>query len=192
MLTIQDRRHLYGMLLILMNVGFLSSCNNAVTADHETFIRPTILCRVLLGTGRRISGMVFNDANGNGIRDTRRNRNEGVAVSDQVNVVITDANGFITCPTRRVWLCFITQPNGFKAQRSYFQKVDLGLSAVHVDFALAKVNTPTQFKFIHASDTHISEKSSGSNCQVSRGDRQRKTRFCIGHRGSGKRCLAGG
>ncbi len=107
-----------------------------------------------------ISGMVFNDANGNGIRDTGETGMKGVAVSDQVNVVITDANGFYNLPNSKGFgYVFMTQPNGFKAQRSYFQKVDLGLSAVHVDFALVKVNTPTQFKFIHASDTHISDKS---------------------------------
>lgn len=107
-----------------------------------------------------ISGMVFNDANSNGIRDTGETGMKGVAVSDQVNVVVTDANGFYNLPNSKGFgYVFITQPNGFKAQRSYFQKVDLGLSAVHVDFALVKVNTPTQFKFIHASDTHISDKS---------------------------------
>ncbi|HBK87609.1 MAG TPA: hypothetical protein DDZ56_03100 [Cytophagales bacterium] len=114
----------------------------------------------LLAQAGSISGMVFNDANGNGIRDTGETGMKGVAVSDQVNVVITDANGFYNLPNSKGFgYVFITQPNGFKAQRSYFQKVDLGLSAVHVDFALVKVNTPTQFKFIHASDTHISEKS---------------------------------
>lgn len=107
-----------------------------------------------------ISGMVFNDTNGNGIRDTGETGMKGVAVSDQVNVVITDANGFYNLSNSKGFgYVFITQPNGFKAQRSYFQKVDLGLSAVHVDFALVKANTPTQFKFIHASDTHISDKS---------------------------------
>jgi predicted MPP superfamily phosphohydrolase len=114
----------------------------------------------LLAQAGSISGMVFNDANGNGIRDTGETGMKGVAVSDQVNVVITDANGFYNLPNSKGFgYVFITQPNGFKAQRSYFQKVDLGLSAVHVDFALVKVNTPTQFKFIHASDTHISDKS---------------------------------
>jgi len=114
----------------------------------------------LLAQAGSISGMVFNDTNGNGIRDTGEFGMKGVAVSDQVNVVTTDANGFYNLPSSKGFgYVFITQPAGFKPQRSYYQKVDLGLSAVHVDFALVKVNTPTQFKFIHASDTHISDKS---------------------------------
>lgn len=121
-----------------------------------------ILCCAgsILAQAGSISGMVFNDANGNGIRDTGETGMKGVAVSDQVNVVLTDANGFYNLPNSKGFgYVFITQPVGFKPQRSYYQKVDLGLSAVHVDFALVKINTPTRFKFIHASDTHISDKS---------------------------------
>ena len=40
-----------------------------------------------------VTGVVFNDANGNGVRDSGENGMAGVAVSNQDTVVTTDASG---------------------------------------------------------------------------------------------------
>ncbi len=107
-----------------------------------------------------ISGIVFIDANSNGIRDKNENGIKGVAVSDQVNVFLTDANGFYQIPAAKGYgIIFISLPQGFKALRSFYAKVDLQRGNSQVDFPLTKVIAPTHFKFIHASDTHIEEKS---------------------------------
>lgn len=107
-----------------------------------------------------ISGVVFNDANGNGIRDSNETGIKGVAVSDQVNVVLTDANGFYRIPAAKGYgLVMISLPSGFKAPRQFFHKVDLKANNNMVDFPLVKTLAPTQFTFVHASDTHISDKS---------------------------------
>ena len=107
-----------------------------------------------------ISGIVFTDANGNGIRDKNETGMKGVGVSDQVNVVVTDANGFYQIAAAKGYgFVFITLPQGFKAVRSFYAKVDLDRGNSQVDFPLSKTMAPTHFKFIHASDIHIEEKS---------------------------------
>ncbi len=107
-----------------------------------------------------ISGVVFNDTNGNGIRESSEAGLKGVTVSDQVNVVLTDANGFYRIPAAKGYgFVMISLPSGFKAVRQFFHKVDLKAANNMVDFALIKGNAPTRFTFVHASDTHISDKS---------------------------------
>ncbi len=107
-----------------------------------------------------INGTVFADTNGNGVKDKNESGLKGVVVSDQVNVVLTDANGAYQLPDSKGFgVVFISMPQGFKAVKSFYQKIDNSLNTVQADFALTKVASPTQFKFIHASDTHISDKS---------------------------------
>lgn len=111
-------------------------------------------------SGTSLSGIVFTDTNGNGLRDKNENGIKGVTVSDQVNVVVTDANGFYQIPTAKGFgVVFISLPQGYKATRSFYSKIDLERGNSQVDFALTKIPGPTHFKFIHASDTHIEEKS---------------------------------
>jgi predicted MPP superfamily phosphohydrolase len=107
-----------------------------------------------------VTGIVFGDTNGNGTKDKNETGIKGVAVSDQVNVVVTDANGgYQLLDSKGFGVVFISTPMGYKPVKSYYQKVDASSSTVQADFALTKITSPTQFKFIHASDTHISDKS---------------------------------
>src|SRR6185295_7881401 len=107
-----------------------------------------------------IYGVVFVDTNGNGIREKNEVGLKGVAVSDQVASVITVANGFYQIATSKGFgYVFVSIPSGYKAVRSFYSKVNASLSNVQVDFAIIKTNNPTRFKFIHASDTHISPQS---------------------------------
>jgi predicted MPP superfamily phosphohydrolase len=107
-----------------------------------------------------LSGVVFIDANGNGLRDGNELGLKGVSVSDQINVVITDQNGFYLIPASKGYgFVFISTPNGYKLTRPFYQKVDINGSNAHADFALTKTSTHPQFTFVHASDTHISDKS---------------------------------
>ncbi|NOT76763.1 MAG: hypothetical protein HOP08_17695 [Cyclobacteriaceae bacterium] len=107
-----------------------------------------------------VSGIVFNDVNGNGIREKSETGIKGVAVSDQINVVLTDANGFYTLTnTKGFGVIFVSVPQGYKTVRSFFQKIDLRTSIVMADFALTKSSMGKKFIFIHASDTHISPQS---------------------------------
>ena len=121
-----------------------------------TLLLLILSCVLQAGT---ISGIVFLDANNNGIRDQNESGMKGIAVSDQVNVVLTDANGFYHIQASKGFgFVFVTLPQGYKPSRSYYQKVD-GTGSARADFALFKSPSPAQFTFIHASDTHISDKS---------------------------------
>jgi len=104
-----------------------------------------------------VSGYVFLDKNNNGIKDKGEEGIKGVAVSDQVQVVTTNADGLYHINEIKGYgLVFISTPDGFKPTKSYYLKITEGASN---DFPLVKITVPAEFKFIHASDTHISEAS---------------------------------
>jgi hypothetical protein len=114
-----------------------------------------------------VAGYVFLDNNHNGVKDSDEPGVKGVAVSDQVNVVVTDDKGFYQFPALAGFGCvFISMPDGYNAVRGYWQKVDLAAahpsaagngSALSVNFPLLPGKAHGSFFFIQASDTHVSE-----------------------------------
>lgn len=100
-----------------------------------------------------IQGVVYHDKNANGLRDRDEPGLAGAMVSDQVQVVITDAQGRYELASAGYGFVLVTPPDGYAAN-PWWQKV-----STTNNFALKKVPTSTTFSFIHASDTHISEKS---------------------------------
>lgn len=113
-----------------------------------------------------IQGTVYYDKNENGIHDKDEPGMAGVSVSDQVQVVVSDAQGrYEIRASKGYGFVLVTSPEGYAPTASW-QKV-----APTNDFALTKKNTPASFSFIHASDTHISEKSV---------DRMQKLREIVG------------
>jgi Icc-related predicted phosphoesterase len=127
-----------------------------------------ILCYILNVTGYAqqptatviVSGHVFVDRNGNGIRDDNEPGIAGVAVSDQVNVVQTNAGGIYELTGIPGYdFVFISVPSGYKLQKSFWQKIPDGQTNVQLDFAIEKIPDLKEFYFIQASDTHISEKT---------------------------------
>jgi 3',5'-cyclic AMP phosphodiesterase CpdA len=103
-----------------------------------------------------VSGTVFLDRNGNGRRDPGERGLPGVVVSDQVDVVATDANGGFTIgDSRGFGLVFVSVPSGFRSVGPFWRRVAEG----SLEFPLAAAPAPTQFGFVHASDTHISAAS---------------------------------
>lgn len=101
-----------------------------------------------------IRGVVFHDKNNNGIRDKGEEGIENVAVTDQVQVVRTNADGVYEIPSGKGYgFVALSLPDGYRTQ-TWWQRV-----ATSNDFAITKGTPKTSFSFIHASDTHISEKS---------------------------------
>ena len=100
-----------------------------------------------------VTGYVFIDNNQNGIKDSKEEGIKDVAVSNQVNLAVTDANGFYHLSNTGYGIIFISLPGGYSA-KTFWQKANST-----VNFALLKSKPATSFSFIHASDTHISDKS---------------------------------
>ena len=96
-----------------------------------------------------ITGVVFEDTNGNGIKDSKEKGIPNVVVSDQMNTTVTDANGVYTVTsTSEFPYVFISQPTGFSGT-FYKPKTN------EVNFPLKKTKDQGSFRFIHASDTHV-------------------------------------
>jgi len=105
-----------------------------------------------------VSGYVFEDLNHNGKRDNNEPGIKGVAVSDQVNIVITNEQGLYNIANGGGYgIIFISTPDGYAIDKNFWQNISS--AAVPVNFALTKIKTPASFTFIQASDTHISEKT---------------------------------
>jgi predicted MPP superfamily phosphohydrolase len=100
-----------------------------------------------------ITGTVFIDANGNGVRDPGERALANVAVSNQDAVVTTDASGAYRLPAGTTGVVFVSVPDGYRAVGPFWRKTT-GTSAM-IDFPLAPVPRETTFTFIHASDTHL-------------------------------------
>jgi len=97
-----------------------------------------------------VSGSVYEDRNGNGRRDAGERGLARVAVSNQVDVIVTDANGGFTLPGSGTGVVFVSVPDGFRSSGRFWQPASAGSAS----FGL--VPTPSgEFVFIHASDTHI-------------------------------------
>lgn len=105
-----------------------------------------------------VSGYVFHDKNNNGIKDKGEEGIKGVAISDQVDVVQSNAEGFYQFDAKGYGLVFISVPDGYKASKSHYIKTSAVNNSTW-DFPLMKITIPNSFKFIHASDTHLSEAS---------------------------------
>jgi Icc protein len=101
------------------------------------------------------TGTVFVDRNGNGTRDRNESALAGVAVSNQDTVVLTDASGAFQLPTGRgTGLVVVSVPDGYRSVGSFWRKAGDGLS-----FAMAPSAPGRTFTFVHASDTHIAERT---------------------------------
>ncbi len=122
-------------------------------------MQPPILSIVLaaaLGILRlqaaEVSGVVFEDANRNGVRDAGEPGIARVAVSNQDAVVTTDASGTFRLGDAGTGVVFVSTPDGYRTIGPFWRPA----SARPLSFALARDSAGTELTFIHASDTHIS------------------------------------
>jgi len=103
-----------------------------------------------------ITGVVFVDANANGIRDPGEMGLPGAVVSNQDAVVITDASGAFRLPPGGYGVAFVSVPDGYRAVGPFWRSVG---AASSLAFPLAPVARTNEFTFVHASDTHIAPAS---------------------------------
>ena len=130
----------------------------------------SLLCLALLAAGASassfgiatlatVTGIVFQDRNGNGARDAGESGLGGIAVSDQVIVVETAADGSFQLATpQERGVIWVGVPDGFQVVGKFWRPFGPGAMA-GLEFALAPHQSPAEFTFVHASDTHVSEAS---------------------------------
>lgn len=66
----------------------------------------------------QVKGYVYHDENGNGTRDRRERGLPGVAVSNGINVVLTDADGQYVLPVGDDNTIFVIKPSGYQVRIS--------------------------------------------------------------------------
>jgi len=103
----------------------------------------------------RVEGLVFDDRNGDGRWEAGEPGVPGVVVSDQIQVVRTDASGRFTMEARGYGLVVVSPPDGYLARGLPWRAVDGNSMA----FGLTATPRVSSFTFVHASDLHISEES---------------------------------
>ena len=106
-----------------------------------------------------ITGVVYVDRNANGRRDPSEPGIAGVPVTDQRDVVLTDAEGrYRLVSTSGAGIIGLSLPDGYAAARPW-RAVPAGAATFTADFPLTAAPAPRRFTFLHASDTHIAEAS---------------------------------
>jgi predicted MPP superfamily phosphohydrolase len=104
-----------------------------------------------------VTGTVFLDLNGNGVRDSGEPAVPNVAVSNQDTVVTTDASGAFRINSTGTGIVFVSVPDGYRAVGSFWRPA----GSQPLAFALARMPERTELTFAHASDTHLSPASLG-------------------------------
>jgi hypothetical protein len=105
-----------------------------------------------------VTGVVFEDGNGNGRRDPGERGLAGIAVSNQHEVALTAGDGRYSLPRPGYGVVFVSVPDGYAPVGRFWQPAPSTADA-RADFALATRATPSTFTFIHASDTHVSQQT---------------------------------
>src|SRR5258705_10056297 len=113
---------------------------------------------------RRLQGVVFDDANGDGRRESGARGLRGVVVSDLRDVAVTGPDGrYSLTAAADAAVLFVSLPDGWSPVGRFWEplgRVDGGASAdAPIDFTLRRRDTAGSFTFLHASDTHLSEPS---------------------------------
>jgi calcineurin-like phosphoesterase family protein len=99
-----------------------------------------------------VAGAVFLDRNANGVRDAGEPGLARIPVSDQVSVVLTDPTGSFELPARGGYgFVFVSVPNGLRPIGRFWRRMDENALV----FPLAPERSPREFRFLHASDTHL-------------------------------------
>lgn len=100
-----------------------------------------------------VSGIVFVDENGDGVRNRSEPGLPGVAVSDQVDFTTTDADGRFSLEANGYGVVFVVEPDGYVASESFWRTAESGGELL---FPMLPAASSKDFTFLHASDTHLS------------------------------------
>lgn len=108
------------------------------------------------------NGRVFVDSNQNGVYDKGERPLSGVMVSDGLNVVLTDSEGYFNLPGhQKERFISVTTPSGYKPANQHY--IPISNQTLSYDFALKpwhKVNKSGKHSFIQITDTEIRDLNS--------------------------------
>ena len=126
------------------------------------FLFGMMLSALPLALSAQYTGKVYVDANRNGVCDRGERPMKGVAVSDGLNVVLTDAAGSFSLPGHdKARFVFITTPSGYKTLNAYYQRIN-GTDKQYT-FGLLPydggIKADGSHRFAHISDTEIGTES---------------------------------
>jgi predicted MPP superfamily phosphohydrolase len=103
-----------------------------------------------------VTGTVFLDLNGNGIRDAGERGLPNIVVSNQDTVVTTDDSGTFRMSSAGTGVVFVSLPDGYRAVGNFWRATDGSRPLL---FGLASTPRRATLTFVHASDTHLSPAS---------------------------------
>src|SRR5437763_225626 len=109
------------------------------------------------GQAALIRGVVFEDANRNGVRDAAERGVSGVAVSNQRDVVVTDSAGRFAISPGLTGVLFVATPDGYGSTGAFWRAI--GPTSGAADFGLVRESQPRTYTFVHASDPHLAPAS---------------------------------
>ena len=106
-----------------------------------------------------VTGVVFEDRNGDGIRQPSEAGVANVVVSNQIDAAQSAADGSFRLNGRGSGVVFVSVPRGRNVSGGFWRALPAGDTAT-ADFGLTAAPTDSDdFTFIHASDTHIHEET---------------------------------
>jgi len=113
----------------------------------------SLLLPAALAAQGMVSVTVFDDRNGNGVRDSGERPIPGVVISNQRDVATTDASGVARIERGPTGIVFVSVPNGYRSVGSFWRAPTVSDS--QLVFALRAAPAPRVYSFVHASDPHI-------------------------------------
>ena len=112
--------------------------------------------------GLDVAGIVFEDANSNGVLDTGDKPLPGVVVSDGRAIAVTGKEGRYRIDTDAGRIVFVSVPGAHHAPRNgFYRRLSKSASALQrIDFPLvrnAELESEGRFKFAFVTDTHAAD-----------------------------------
>ncbi len=133
-----------------------------------------------------IRGLVFNDANKNGIQDAGEAGIPGVPVSDGKEIVLTDTYGVyaLTNIDKEAQFVFISTPAPYQREMRFYYLLNDSLGQQTFNFALHQNEKIDQFPlhFIQITDIHVHDSSSANHfkqCLTKLNHQNPKAKFII-------------
>jgi hypothetical protein len=107
-----------------------------------------------------LAGVVFEDRDRDGDRDPGEPGLANVVVCSRSDCSETDADGTYEVQVEPGYqVVWVSLPDGFRANRGFFRRVPADPFEWLVNFPLESSSATTEFRFLHASDTHLDEES---------------------------------